>query len=85
MPNALDDWFSCPVCGEVVKADALACPHCGSDDETGWSQDTAYDGMDLPIDDQWPINEAPARRRKAFSLAAACLLIGLIVFVLLTR
>ena len=28
--------------------DALACPECGSDAETGWSEDTLYDGLDLP-------------------------------------
>jgi len=43
-----DDWFTCPVCGEEVNADALACPGCGSDDETGWSEETAYDAADLP-------------------------------------
>lgn len=50
MSGKADDWFTCPVCGEVVRADALACPHCGSDDETGWSDDAAYDDLDLPTD-----------------------------------
>ena len=48
MPSNSDDWFSCPVCGEEVAGDALACPGCGSDDETGWSQEVAYDDLDLP-------------------------------------
>lgn len=80
-----DDWFACPVCGEVVRANALACPHCGSDDETGWSQDTEYDGMNLPGDDEWPVNEGPARRRKTISLAMGILMIALIVLLVVMR
>ena len=36
-----EQYFSCPVCGAQVKEGAPACPHCGSDERTGWS-DTAY-------------------------------------------
>jgi len=39
----------CPVCGAEVPPRALACPECGSDDETGWKDEAAiYDGLDLP-------------------------------------
>ena len=49
MSTRLDeDWFTCPVCGEVVDADALACPGCGADEQTGWSEQAEYDGLDLP-------------------------------------
>jgi uncharacterized membrane protein YvbJ len=85
MANRDSDWFTCPVCGEQVRGDALACPSCGSDDETGWSEDTAYDGMDLPIDDEWPVNRGPAKRRKAITLAVVVLMAGLIVLLLLAR
>lgn len=27
---------------------ALSCPECGSDEKTGWSEDTMYDGLDIP-------------------------------------
>ncbi len=40
--------FSCPNCGAEVPARALVCPECGSDENTGWSEDTRYDGLDLP-------------------------------------
>lgn len=40
--------FTCPVCGERVPAGAAACRECGSDESTGWSEDTLYDGLDLP-------------------------------------
>jgi hypothetical protein len=33
-----------------MKRGAAACPHCGSDERTGWSADTYLDGIDLPDD-----------------------------------
>jgi len=39
----------CPVCGEDVPRNALACPECGADYNSGWREDAAsYDGVDLP-------------------------------------
>ncbi|HQF38789.1 MAG TPA: zinc ribbon domain-containing protein [Opitutaceae bacterium] len=40
----------CPACGEPVPAGARACPHCGSDERTGWSEETYLDGVDLPAE-----------------------------------
>ena len=42
------DHVICPHCGEEIRRDALSCRHCGSDAQTGWSQATDYDGVDLP-------------------------------------
>jgi uncharacterized membrane protein YvbJ len=39
--------FPCPNCGEAVPGNAKACPHCGSDENTGWSKNTCLDGLDL--------------------------------------
>ena len=78
MTKADDDWFTCPVCGEVVQADALACPHCGSDDETGWSEDAGYDEVDL-------LDEAfgdPAKATRQQSPLFTYAVIGLIVVIL---
>jgi hypothetical protein len=50
----VERYFTCPHCGAQVPADASACPECGSDNETGWSNDAAYD--DLLLYD----NEPPA-------------------------
>lgn len=44
--------FTCPNCGTEVPDSAACCPEFGSDDETGWSQDTMYDDLDLPQDDE---------------------------------
>ncbi|MBM3831748.1 MAG: zinc-ribbon domain-containing protein [Verrucomicrobia bacterium] len=42
--------FECPNCGADVPAKAKACPECGSCEETGWSENAAADGLDLPND-----------------------------------
>jgi hypothetical protein len=42
----------CPVCGEDVPPNALACPECGADHNSGWRQDAGtYEALDLPDDD----------------------------------
>ena len=43
MPPAI-----CPNCGADVPPNAKACPECGSDEKTGWSEEAASSGLDLP-------------------------------------
>jgi hypothetical protein len=57
------DYFICPVCGTEVDVDAVVCPECGSDDETGWSTESAFDGLYLYEDDE--DNLAPQRNAKS--------------------
>ncbi len=38
----------CPNCGAEVPPKAKACPECGSDEETGWSEEAHVGGLDLP-------------------------------------
>ncbi len=45
--HARETW-NCPNCGADVPVGRPACPECGSDAETGWSEDTIHDGLDLP-------------------------------------
>jgi len=46
----------CPNCGEAVPEDSAACPECGADDETGWSDDTTAQGLGIP-DDEFDYND----------------------------
>jgi len=40
----------CPNCGAEVPRDAKACPECGSDEQTGWSEQAVASGLGLPDD-----------------------------------
>ena len=52
-----DGFFVCPNCGAEVPMKAKSCPECGSDENTGWSEDTYLDGISLPDED----DDDPAR------------------------
>ena len=41
------DEFYCPHCDGPIDEHATACPHCGSDHETGWNPDAEYAAVDL--------------------------------------
>ena len=41
----------CPVCGAEVPPNAKACPGCGADEETGWSEEGRADELGLPDED----------------------------------
>jgi hypothetical protein len=52
MPRKLRAPKLCPVCGEDVPGNALACPECGADHSSGWRENAdTYDGLDLPTED----------------------------------
>jgi len=38
----------CPNCGAEVPANARACPECGADEQTGWSEKAYADNLNLP-------------------------------------
>ena len=38
----------CPNCGAEVPRKARACPECGADEATGWSEKAGASGLDLP-------------------------------------
>jgi predicted nucleic acid-binding Zn ribbon protein len=46
----------CPNCGAEVPPNAKACPECGSDEKTGWSETAYADNLALP-DDEFNYNE----------------------------
>ncbi len=67
----------CPVCGSEVPAGARACPECGACAETGWSDETLYDGLDLPPDE----DESPTPHQPRFGawLGAIALLTAIAI------
>lgn len=84
MPN----YFVCPNCGEEVPEGALACPECGSDSNTGWSEDTLYDALDLPETTEsegWPPTgeSSPFYQKKATRWFAFITLIVFLWFYIL--
>ena len=38
----------CPNCGAEIPRHASACPECGSDEKTGWSERAHADNLGLP-------------------------------------
>jgi uncharacterized membrane protein YvbJ len=41
----------CPNCGSEVPRNARACPECGSDEQTGWSEEAKSTDLGLPDED----------------------------------
>lgn len=46
----------CPNCGAEVPPRARACPECGADEQTGWSEEARVGGLDLP-DESFDYND----------------------------
>ena len=40
----------CPMCGTEVPERACACPECGADEKTGWSERARYHELGIPDD-----------------------------------
>lgn len=86
--------FPCPFCGAAVRMGAPACRGCGSDIETGWSEErdsyagdpgTGYGGDDDFDYEAWlrrELDEGPAPRRWRASLPQVCLAVALVAFLL---
>ena len=72
----------CPNCGAEVPSNAKACPACGSDEQTGWSDKAYADNLGLPDEDgheviaslrEWsrtPIIVVSAREQEAEKIKA---------------
>lgn len=58
----------CPNCGAEVPRKARACPECGADEKTGWSETAHAQRLDLPDDefdyDEFVQNEFGAEKQK---------------------
>ena len=47
---------TCPNCGAEVRRKSRACPECGADEHTGWSEAARSDGLGLP-DESFDYND----------------------------
>lgn len=58
----------------------VACPSCGSCPRTGWSEDTAYDGLDLPgAEDEEESGLEAARRSGGWKVVALAVALATLV------
>jgi RNA polymerase subunit RPABC4/transcription elongation factor Spt4 len=49
----MSDYFVCPNCGVEVPRKSKACPECGSDENTGWSEFTYMDTIQTPDENEY--------------------------------
>lgn len=77
----------CPNCGELVPEGARACPECGADEETGWSDNGRADALGIPHDEEFDYNEYVRRemeglepKRKNTGLWTVTAIVLLVVF-----
>lgn len=74
----------CPNCGDYVEEGALACESCGSCKETGWSDESYYDGLDLPETNPEEVTERSSQSRLLGAIVSIGLL-ALLVYVFVFR
>ena len=75
----------CPNCGAEIPRKARACPKCGSDEKTGWSEDAHVGGLGLPDEsfdyDEFVKNELGGARVKPRGLHWFWWLVALLLLV----
>lgn len=82
----------CPNCGAEIPPKAKACPECGSDETTGWSEKAHADNLGLPEEEfdyeEFVKEEFGTGRAKPPGISwpwwgVALVLAGLLLFLLL--
>lgn len=82
----------CPNCGAEVPRNAKACPECGSDETTGWSEKAHADNLGLPDEDfdydkfvkeEFGTGRAKPRGIGWFWWVTGLILVGLLLFLFL--
>ena len=91
------DDFVCPHCGARVPVGATSCRHCGSDDETGWSESAGEWEDNVPSsgygsDDEFDYDgfvakefpdQAPVSgRRRVWTVVVAIVILAFLVWAL---
>lgn len=70
----MSQYFRCPNCGADVPLKARACPECGSDEETGWSEAAKYTHL-LPYTGDLETDASKSNRQKYLKAAVAVLVV----------
>lgn len=79
----------CPICGARVRKGAKACPDCGADDRSGWRDEAAEDGLNLPdsefdydrfVENEWGRPEKSPGGSALGWIAGVILLAALLVY-----
>lgn len=73
----------CANCGASIPPRARACPECGADERTGWSEQDSYDGLDLPEDEETCAQDSRSRQQRQTN-QWLWWLVGLILILVLT-
>lgn len=78
---------NCAVCGASIPPNSKACPECGADERTGWREQSIYDGLDLPDEDD---SETDSKRPRsgvkvAWQIVGVALLVILVILALRGR
>ena len=84
---------TCPQCAGEFPAGRLACPHCGSDAQTGWSEggddyeftDDDYEEVVANIQGRDELDSPKWRRRKRLVVVTGLLIVFLFVFYLVVH
>lgn len=82
----------CPNCGAEVPRNAQACPECGSDETTGWSEKAYADNLNLPgeefdydefVKEEFGVRQAKPRGVSWLWWVTGLILVGLLLFLFL--
>lgn len=63
----------CPHCGAPLRPNAVACRECGSDIETGWSDDIDYHSVELPEE---PLPSGRSANFRTVAIICVVLMLG---------
>ena len=83
----------CPTCGARVPPEATACPECGADENTGWSEEARYQDLDVPTEDfdyqeflkhEFSGSSPEKRRKQTWITIGVFLMLAAFVYLLLS-